>query len=178
VTAARGEEMTMHLIRAAARSAILVATMLLALNITVAPSNAVAAGCYDESCNGKYYKTMGCWDAAPKSNTVSWWPQGSSTRATVQLYYSRACGAAFAYVKNLSERSGWICDAWLFRSRDNLATWDLAYWEPVETPSYNFAYTLMVGDAGATEKGVAQATCDRYDGSRLVRETSPAVREW
>src|SRR5205814_8117008 len=119
----------------------------------------VAGGCWDDGCNFKYYNSGGaaCYDAYHKSNTV-YGTFGSSTQWSVEVRYSHACGAGYAYVHNLTE-SGANCHVDLWRTDDFGASWSFITDEFVETPTYNFAFTAMIGDYDAPRKLRAQVVC-------------------
>lgn len=144
----------------------MLATLLvIAGGIVVAPGQALAAGgCYDEGCNNKYYNTGGasCTDHDRKSNVVSGTGPYSTTAWTLDIHYSQACGAAFVYVHNFTEKYlSQPCSVELYRSSNSGSTWTWVQYafEEVETPTYNFAYSKMVGDAGATEKVRGRVVC-------------------
>jgi len=123
-----------------------------------------AGGCFDEGCNNKYYNSGGasCTDHRRKSNVVYGNGAYSTTDWSLEIRYSSACGAAFAYLHNFTENfDAEDCGIQFQRSSDSGATWTIvAYaWESVETPTYNFAYTRMVGDAGSRERVRARVVC-------------------
>jgi hypothetical protein len=122
-------------------------------------SNADAGGCWNDGCDWKYYNTGGaaCYDAYHKSNTI-YGTFGSSTQWSIEIRYSHACGAGYAFVHNLTE-SGATCRVDLWRTGDFGSTWSYVTDEFVETPTYNFAYTTLIGDFDGPRKLRAQVVC-------------------
>jgi hypothetical protein len=62
------------------------------------------------------------------------------------------------YLYNFTEK-GYECDVTLFKSSNGGGSWSYVTTEPVETPVYNFAYTKMVGDAGANDLVRGRISC-------------------
>jgi hypothetical protein len=135
-------------------------------------SRAQAGGCWNDGCNWLYYNTGGayCYDAYRKSNVV-YSTLGSSTQWWLEIRYSHACGSAYAYVHNLTE-SGANCRVDLWRSQDYGASFQYVTDEQVESPSYNFAYTTMIGDADANRLVEAQVVCAFAGGGTASSEVA------
>lgn len=144
----------------------LAALLLVAAALFVTPSAAQAA-CFDKTCDGKYYDEAGCTDAYRKSPILRG-TLASKTEWWLEIKYSPKCGTAFAYLHNHTEYKGseyrTECRAQVWTM--NVATDDMhsyGYAEPVETPTYNFAYTKMARDYGANIKAFANVVCNIID---------------
>lgn len=134
------------------------------------PGIQAAGGCWNEGCTGKYYNYGGphCTDARAKSDTL-YDGFGSSTTWNLHVYYSHACGAGFAYVKNLTEKPGVQCYVETWYTFNDGYTWHGHASEPIDA-GYTYAYTTMVGDADPHDKVRGRVRCHWPDGGIIWSE--------
>lgn len=128
------------------------------------PGVTAAGGCWDDGCNYRYYNYGGprCTDARPKSVRSFYSKIGSSTTWRLDVYYSHACGAGFAYVRNLNETRSTQCYVETWFTFNNGYSWQGHDREPIDA-GYTFAYTTMVGDAGPYDKVRGRVSCTFSD---------------
>ncbi|MEV4416589.1 hypothetical protein [Catellatospora sp. NPDC049609] len=143
------------------------ATLLLVVAALFAAPSPAQAACWNLGCNGYYYDAAGCTDAYRKS-PIQRGTLGSRTEWWLEIKYSPKCGAAFAYLHNHTEYKG---NEYRTECRAQVWTMNVVteqeygnyYYEPVETPTYNFAYTKMSGDYGTNIKAFANVVCNIID---------------